>query len=206
MPSPKDSSKGESSDEFEAHNELRNLLPGAFINTPKCALLSSTSTLSSLTALSSFSTHSQIATITQKSTPALAQVPFIKQEVHNSASALHPTRTNVPATNIPPIHPALSNTPQTNMSAVPFRMPGRATNKVPKFDGKNESLLIFIDDYEDLTDQVQLQNADRIKGLIKYVPTKDRSLWAGIPEANALCLSRRSKTCTLDVKATSATW
>jgi len=64
-------------------------------------------------------------------------------------------------------------------------MPGHATDKAPKFDGKDESLLIFIDDYEDLTDQAQLQNADRIKGLIKYVPTKDRSLWAGIPEANA---------------------
>jgi hypothetical protein len=71
------------------------------------------------------------------------------------------------------------------MSAVPFRMPRRATDKAPKFDGKGESLLIFIDDYKDLADQAQLQNADRIKGLIKYVPTKDRSLWAGIPEANA---------------------
>jgi len=91
----------------------------------------------------------------------------------------------MPATNIPPIHPTLSNTPQTNMSAVPFRMPRRATDKAPKFDGKDKSLLIFIDDYEDLVDQAQLQNADRIKGLIKYVPTKDRSLWAGIPEANA---------------------
>jgi len=92
---------------------------------------------------------------------------------------------NAPATNIPPIHPASSNTPQTNMSAVPFRMPGHATDKVPKFDGKDESLLIFIDDYKDLADQAQLQNADHIKGLIKYVPTQDRSLWAGIPEANA---------------------
>jgi hypothetical protein len=111
--------------------------------------------------------------------PALAKAPFIKQEVHNSVSTLHPMRTNVPATNIPP------NTPQTNMSAVPFRMPGHATDKAPKFDGKDESLLIFIYNYEDLVDQAQLQGMDRIKGLIKYVPIKDCSLLAGIPEANA---------------------
>jgi hypothetical protein len=182
---PKGSSKGESSDEFEAHDKPQNLLPGAFINTPKCTPLSSTSALSSLTALSSSSTHSQIATITQKGMPALAKVPFIKQEVHKNVSALHPMRTNTLATNIPPIHPTSSNTPQTNMSAIPFRMPGCATDKAPKFDGKDESLLIFIDDYKDLADQAQLQDMDHIKGLIKYVPTKDCSLWAGIPEANA---------------------
>jgi hypothetical protein len=64
MPLPKDSSKGKSSDKFEVHNEPRNLLPGAFINTPKCAPLSSTSILSSLTTLSSSSTHSQNAMVT----------------------------------------------------------------------------------------------------------------------------------------------
>ncbi|KAG1871380.1 hypothetical protein DFJ58DRAFT_837329 [Suillus subalutaceus] len=54
------------------------------------------------------------------------------------------------------------------MAAVPFRMPGRGTDKAPKFDGKDESLLIFIDDYEDLADQAGLAGADHIKGLIKY--------------------------------------
>jgi hypothetical protein len=63
-------------------------------------------------------------------------------------------------------------------------MPGRVTNKVPKFDGKDKSLLIFIDNYEDLMDRAQLQGTDHIKGLIKYVPTKDHSLWAGIPKAS----------------------
>ncbi|KAG1828587.1 hypothetical protein DFJ58DRAFT_849020 [Suillus subalutaceus] len=35
-------------------------------------------------------------------------------------------------------------------------------------------------DYEDLANEANLAGADHIKGLIKYVPTKDRNLWAEV--------------------------
>jgi hypothetical protein len=54
MPLPKDSVEGDSYNELEAHNNPRNLPPGAFISTSKHSSPLSANTLSSLTALSAF--------------------------------------------------------------------------------------------------------------------------------------------------------
>jgi hypothetical protein len=62
------------------------------------------------------------------------------------------------------------------MATTTYVMPGCGSDKAPKFNGKDESLLIFIDKYKEHTDQAKLLNADCIKGLICYVPNKDRNL------------------------------
>ncbi|KAG1869358.1 hypothetical protein DFJ58DRAFT_837665 [Suillus subalutaceus] len=184
-PSPKDSAKGESSDEFEAQDNPRNLPPGAFISTPKRITPSSASTLSSLTALSAFSEISHRPSDALSSAIPTKEAQPIKQEdidappahklvksrkamIAQTGQAL-PLQPQAPVLFIPSSQPVLpTHPPLANMAAVPFRMPGRGTDKAPKFDGRDESLLIFIDDYEDLADQAGLAGADRIKGLIKY--------------------------------------
>ncbi|KAG1867265.1 hypothetical protein DFJ58DRAFT_723939 [Suillus subalutaceus] len=63
-------------------------------------------------------------------------------------------------------------------------MPISSTEGAPKFDGKAENLMLFIEEYEYLADQAGLLGADRIKGLLRYVPMKDRGLWAGTMAAS----------------------
>ncbi|KAG2738154.1 hypothetical protein P692DRAFT_201731714 [Suillus brevipes Sb2] len=62
-------------------------------------------------------------------------------------------------------------------------MPIRGTDSAPKYDGSTENLIAFIDDFEDLADQAGLQGTDRIRGIIRYVPTSERELWSETPEA-----------------------
>jgi hypothetical protein len=81
-----------------------------------------------------------------------------------------------------PILPASQT--QVTMAATTYVMPGHGSDKAPKFNRKDESLLIFIDEYEEHANQAKLLNTDCIEGLICYVPNKDRNLWAGMPEAN----------------------
>ncbi|KAG1817507.1 uncharacterized protein BJ212DRAFT_1480076 [Suillus subaureus] len=201
MPSPKDSTKGESSDKFEVHDNPRNLPPGAFINTPKRLAMTSASTISSLSALTALSslsneltTHSEDAPVMssstlQKTCPTLEALP-IKQEAFETPRTPDSIPGSIVLANISCKHepqllkpnPIINTTQQVTM-ATTYKMPIHGTNKAPKFDGTMENLVDFIDIYEGHADEVGLLRLDHIKGIIHYLPSNERELWGGLPEA-----------------------
>jgi hypothetical protein len=202
MPSPKDSVEGDSYDELEAHDNPRNLPPSTFISTPKCTSPSSASTLSSLTTLSASSKSSHKLPDTQLSVLPKVQTSPDKAESKSALPAPssirsrvalimyaveEPTQSQMQAQATPPplSQPTLpTSQAHTTMATTTYVMPGRSSDKAPKFDGRDESLLIFIDEYKEHADQAKLLNTDRIKGLICYVPNKDRNLWVGMPKVS----------------------
>jgi hypothetical protein len=67
------------------------------------------------------------------------------------------------------------NVPNKNM-ATP-KMPSRNNSSAPKFDGKPETLASFIDDVEQLAEECQLADKQKIEWLIHYGPVEERDLW-----------------------------
>ncbi|KAG1761645.1 hypothetical protein EDD22DRAFT_953827 [Suillus occidentalis] len=166
-PSPKESAHEESSDDFEATDNPRNLPPGAFIATPK-----------QLTAVA-YSEFEPLSTLTSLSDLEREFPSIPKTHLNTETSSLTPRPTV-----IAPQAPNSIRDRQALISHVAgFRMPIRGTDGAPKYDGSTENLLAFIDDYEDLADQAGLGGADRIRGIIRYVPTSERELWSETPEA-----------------------
>jgi hypothetical protein len=190
-PSPKESIHGESSDDFEAVDNPRNLPPGAYVATPQQPTVVAPRNLEHLSTLTSLSDL-------EREFPTIPKTHF-----NTETSSVAPQQTVIapPAPNsirdrqavishgsyslnqLPINQPSPAN-PQPAMSTVaPFRMPIRGTDSAPKYDGSTENLIAFIDDFEDLADQAGLQGTDRIRGIIRYVPTSERELWSETPEA-----------------------
>ncbi|KAF8800911.1 hypothetical protein BYT27DRAFT_7262472 [Phlegmacium glaucopus] len=56
-------------------------------------------------------------------------------------------------------------------------MPGRNHHAAPKFDGRPASLLIFIDEIEQLAGACKLSERQTIDWTIRYAPNEERELW-----------------------------
>jgi hypothetical protein len=59
----------------------------------------------------------------------------------------------------------------------PSKMPSRIGPSAPKFDGKPETLISFVDDVEQLADECKLDDKQKIEWLIRYGPVEERDLW-----------------------------
>jgi hypothetical protein len=195
-PSPEDSTKEDSSDEFEAVDHPRSQLPSAFFHTPNKPPFISSS-LSLLTELSNQSSASPQVPIERAhiTTPTERDAPEIKQESFETPHAPNSIPGGkilsnlpfayVPPTSIKPIVPAPTIAQHITMSTTPYEMPFCGTDHAPKFDGTPDMLGKFIDAYEECADRAGLQGLNTIKGIIKYLERNDWELWAGLPEAQA---------------------
>ncbi|KAG1850266.1 hypothetical protein C8R48DRAFT_778243 [Suillus tomentosus] len=195
-PSPEESIKEESSDGFEAIDNPRSQLPGAFLHTPNqppfnTSNLSALSTLTELDNSSDTPPNAPVVPARENVLPTTG-IPKIKQEALETPRAPFSIPGGTVITNLPfaytcqaPVShkipaPAISQPPV--MSTVRTRMPVRGTTDAPKFDGTTDNLADFIDLYEQLVDDVGLQGLDRIKGIIRYLERNDRELWGRMPE------------------------
>ncbi|KAG1740970.1 hypothetical protein EDB19DRAFT_1908288 [Suillus lakei] len=168
-PSSKESVHQEPSDNFESHNHPRHYIPGSFLDLLHLLVPTGASTPSTTTSL----THSSIPTREPTPTEPIARLlakASIKQEPATSVFMQKASKTHVPLFNpavLIPSAPILPTNPlPTTMAAVPFTMPIRSIDSTPKFDGKAEHLVHFIDDFEHLADQAGLADTDHIKGII----------------------------------------
>jgi hypothetical protein len=194
MPSPEDSTKEDSSDEFEAVDHPRSQLPSAFFHMPNEPpfIYSSLSLLTELLDQSSASPQAPIermciTTPTKRDTPEIKQESFEMPHTPNSipGGKILP---NLPFAYVPPIlTKPIASAPtivqHSTMSTMPYEMPFRGTDHAPKFDGMLDMLAECIDTYKECADRAGLQGPDKIKGRIKYLEHNDRELWAGLPEA-----------------------
>jgi hypothetical protein len=184
MPSPEDSTKEDSSDEFEAVDHPRSQLPGMFFHMPN-ELPFISSSLSLLTELSNQSSALPQAPIEcmHITMPTKQDVPEIKKELfempHTPNSIpggnilLILPFVYAPPTSIKPIVPMPTIAQHTTMSTISYEMPFHSTDHVPKFDGTPDMLTEFIDAYESCMDSAGLQGLDKIKGIIKYFECDD---------------------------------
>jgi hypothetical protein len=193
MPLPEDSTKEDSSDEFEAMDYPRSQLPSTFFYTPnKLPFISSS--LSLLTELSDQSSAlpqvpiecMRITTPTKRDAPEIKQELFEMPHTPNSIPG-GKILSNFPFAYAPPtlIKPIISMptiAQHITMSTMPSEMPFHGTDCAPKFDGMLDMLAEFIDAYEECADRAGLQGLGKIKGIIKYLERDDRELWAGLPE------------------------
>ncbi|KAG2050772.1 hypothetical protein BDR06DRAFT_974209 [Suillus hirtellus] len=196
-PSPEESVQEESSNSFEAIDNPRSQLPGAFPHMPNQPPFntSNLSALSVLTELDDSSDTPLNAPVVpmRKNTLSTTEIPKIKQEALETPRAPFSIPGSTIISNLPftyarqaPIShkiPAPANSQPPVMSTVRTRMPVRGTTDTPKFDGTTDNLADFINLYEQLTDDVGLQGLDRIKGIIRYLERDDRELWGGMLEA-----------------------
>jgi hypothetical protein len=193
-PLPEDSTKEDSSDEFEAVDHPRSQLPGAFFHTPNKPPFISSS-LSLLTELSDQSSalpqapieHARITTPTKRNVPEIKQESFEMPHAPNSIPGgkilSNLPFAYTPPTSTKPIASMPTIAQHSTMSTTPYKMPFCGTDRVPKFDGTLDTLAEFIDVYEECANRAGLQGLDKIKGIIKYLEREDRELWAGLPEA-----------------------
>jgi hypothetical protein len=194
MPSPEDSTKEDSSDEFEAVDHPRSQLPGVFFHMPNEPPFISSS-LSLLTGLSNQSSALPQMPIERAciTTPTKRDAPEIKQELFETPHAPNSIPGGKILSNLPfayapptltkPIASASTIVQHSTMSPMPYEMPFHGTDRVPKFDGTSDMLAEFIDMYKECADRAGLQGLNKIKGIIKYLECDDRELWAGLPEA-----------------------
>jgi hypothetical protein len=179
------------SDDFEAVDNPRNLLPGAFITMPQQpAVVASCDfkPLSTLTSLSDLECEFPSILKTHSSTETSSIIPqttVIAPQAPNSIRF----RTAIishgpsPLNQLPINQPRSENPHPTTSTLMGFRMPIRGTDGMPKYDGSTETLIVFIDDFEDLANQVSLAGADQIRGIIHYVPMSKCKLWSKILKA-----------------------
>lgn len=80
MPSPKESVHGESSDDFKSHNNPHDLLPSAFVETPRNQLELNFIPLSLLTLLTVSSATIKEEPLSQLCMPQSIEAPVIKKE------------------------------------------------------------------------------------------------------------------------------
>jgi hypothetical protein len=124
---------------------------------------------------------------TEQNAPKIKQESFEMPHVPNSIPG-GKILSNLPFAYAPPTSTKpIASTPtiaqHSTMSTMPYKMPFRGTDRMPKFDGTSDTLAEFIDAYEECADRAGLQGLDKIKGIIKYLEHEDRELWAGLPEA-----------------------
>ncbi|KAG2100650.1 uncharacterized protein F5147DRAFT_776858 [Suillus discolor] len=190
MPSPEESAKEELSDDFEAIDNPRSQLPGAFLHTPNQPPF--ISNLSALSALTDTPLNTPASPVRENALSTVG-LPKIKQEAFETPRTPNSIPGGTIVANLPFVYahqaltrqktpvPATSQSPI--MSTVRTRMLIRGTMDVPKFDGTMDNLADFIDAYEQLTDEVGLLGLDRIKGIIRYLDCDDHELWGGMPKA-----------------------
>jgi hypothetical protein len=171
----------------------RSQLPGAFFHMPNEPPFISSS-LSLLTELSDQSSTSPQAPTERAciTMPTERNAPEIKQELFETPHAPNSIPggkilSNLPFAYAPPTSTKpIASTPtiaqHSTMSTMPYEMPFRGTDCVPKFDRTSDTLAEFIDAYEECADRAGLQGLDKIKGIIKYLEREDQELWAGLPE------------------------
>jgi hypothetical protein len=169
----------------------RNLPPGAFVATPQQPSVVAPRNIEQLSTLTSLSdlereflsipkTHSITETLSDASQQTIITPPAPNSIRDRQALISHDSSS---INQLPINRPSPANPHPTMSTVAGFRMLIRSTDSAPKYDGSTENLLAFIDDYEDLADQAGLGGTDRIREIIRYVPTSERELWSKMPEA-----------------------
>ncbi|KIK33774.1 hypothetical protein CY34DRAFT_18163 [Suillus luteus UH-Slu-Lm8-n1] len=209
-PSTKES-KDESFDDFASIDNPRANLPGAYHSTPKADqkkrvkdLTIDTLNKPSEPACIASSSTTQTAHVARHDTavkqegiyPKLPEVapsdplpPFIPPHIpaqahtHQQTTRARKPSASAQATTNPKPLPTIPALQPRIMSAIPYRMPIRGTDRAPKFDGKTAQLRDFLETYDQHADDANLQGLDRITQLLRYLSSDDRELWSGLPQA-----------------------
>jgi len=159
-PLPEDSTKEDSSDEFEAVDHPRSQLPSAFFHMPN-ELPFISSSLSLLTELSDQSSALPQAPIecmritmpTKQNAPEIKQESFETPHTPNSIPGgkilSNLPFAYTPPTSTKPIASAPTIAQHSTMSTTPYEMPFCSTDCASKFDGTSDMLAEFIDAYEE---------------------------------------------------------
>ncbi|KAG2060645.1 hypothetical protein BDR06DRAFT_1002524 [Suillus hirtellus] len=191
-PSPEESVKEESSDDFEAIDNPRSHLPRVFLHMPnQLPFIANLSALSALTDLEDTPLKVSISPA-RENMPATKELLKIKNKVFKTPCMPNSIPGGTIVSNIPLIYmqqvPVTQKTPMPTtsqsliMSAVQTRMLICRMADAPKFDGTMDNLADFINAYKQLADEVGLQGLDCIKGIIQYLKCDNHELWGGMPK------------------------